>query len=44
MEKEDSYSLSGNGFLNGAENYPFHKAIVHEQQRMKTRGGGEVGD
>ena len=45
VEKEGSYPLSSNGFLSGAKNYPLHKAMVdHDQQRIKTRGSGKVGD
>ena len=32
MEKESSYSLSGDGFLCGAENYPLHKTMVDHDQ------------
>ena len=45
VEKEGSYSLGSDGFLSGAENYPLSKAMVdHDQQRVKVRRGGEVGD
>ena len=45
MEKEGSYSFSGDCFLGRAENYPLCKAMVdHNQQRIETRGGREVGD
>ena len=45
MEKEGGYSLGGDRFLSGAENYPLRKAMVdHDQQRVKARGNGEVGD
>ena len=45
MEEEDSYLLSSNGFLCGAENYPLCKAMVnHDQERVKARGSREVGD
>ena len=45
VEKEGSYSLSGDGFLDGAENYPLCKAMVnHNQQRVKARGDRKVSD
>ena len=45
MEKEDGYPLSSDGFLYGVENHPLSKAMVdHNQQRVKARGSGEVGD
>ena len=45
MEKEGCYSLGSDGFLCGAENYPLCKAMVdYNQQRVETRGSGEVGD
>ena len=45
MEKESCYPLSSDGFLGGAENYFLCKAMVnHNQKRVKTRRGGEVGD
>ena len=45
VEKESGYSLGGDHFLGGAENYPLCKAMVdHNQQRVETRGGEEVGD
>ena len=45
VEKESSYSFCGDGFLNGAENYLIYKTIVnHDQQGVKARGNGEVGD
>ena len=45
MEKESSYPFGSDHFLDGAENYLLHKAMVnHDQQRIKTREGREVGD
>ena len=45
VEKEGGYSLGSDGFLGRAENYPLCKAMVdHDQQRVKARGNGEVGD
>ena len=45
MEKKCSHSLSGDCFLNGAENHPLCKAMVdHDQQRVEARGGGKVSD
>ena len=45
VEKEGCYPLDGDRFLSGAENYPLCKAIVnHDQQRVETRGGREIGD
>ena len=45
VEKEYSYPFGGDHFLSGAENYLFSKTMVnHDQQRIETRGGGEVGD
>ena len=45
MEKESGYSLGGDRFLGGAENYPLCKAMVdHDQQGVKAGGDGEVGD
>ena len=45
VEKESSYLLHSDGFLNGAENYPLCKAMIdHDQQGIKARGSREVGD
>ena len=45
VKEKGGYLFSSDGFLCGVENYPLHKAMVdHDQQRVKTRGGGEVGD
>ena len=45
VKEKGCYPFSGYGFFCGAENYPLHKAMVdHDQQRVKARGGGEVGD
>ena len=45
VEKEGGYLLGSDGFLGGAENYPLCKGMVnHNQQRVKARGCGEVGD
>ena len=45
MEKEGGYSLSSDGFLCRAENYPLCKAMVdYNQQRIEAGGEGEVGD
>ena len=45
MEEKGGYSFSGDCFLCGAENYPLCKAMVdHDQQGIKARGSGEVGD
>ena len=45
MWEKSGYLLSGDRFLCGAENYPLHKAMVdHDQQRVKARGSGEIGD
>ena len=45
MEKEGGYLFCGDCFLSGVENYPLCKAMVdHDQQGVKARGEGEVGD
>ena len=45
VEKEGGNSLSSDSFLRWAENYPLTKAVVHhDQERVKTHGGGKVGD
>ena len=45
MEEKGDYPFGGDRFLSGAENYPLHKAMVnHDQQRIKAKGGGEIGD
>ena len=45
VEKEGGNSLSRDSFLRWAENYPLTKAVVHHnQERVKTRGGGKVSD
>ena len=45
MEEKGGDPFGGDGFLSGAENYPLRKAMVyHDQERVKARGGGEVGD
>ena len=45
VEKECGDSFGSDHFLSGAENYPLCKAMVdHNQQRVKARGGREVGD
>ena len=45
MEEEGGNSLGCNGFLCRAENHPLTKAVVHhDQERVKTGGGGKVGD
>ena len=45
MEKEGGDSLSGNGFLGRAKNYPLSKPMVdHDQKRVKARGDWEIGD
>ena len=39
MEEKGSNSLSGDGFLHWAKNYPLSKPMVyHDQERIKTRG------
>ena len=45
MEKEGGDSLGGDGFLGRAKNHPLSKPMVdHDQERVETRGGREVGD
>ena len=45
MEKECGDPFGGDHLLGGAKNYPLCKAMVdHDQQGIKTQGGGEVGD
>ena len=45
MEEKSSYPFSSDCFLGRAEDYPLHKAVVdHDQERVKVRGVGEVGD
>ena len=45
VEKECCYSFGSDCFLSGVENYLLCKAMVnHNQQRVKTRGRGEIGD
>ena len=45
VKEEGGYPFSGDRFLSRAENYSLRKAMVdHDQQGIKARGGGEVGD
>ena len=45
VEKKGGDSFSSDDFLSGAENYPLSKAVVyHDQERIKTGGGGKVSD
>ena len=45
VEKEGCDPFGGDGFLGRAKNYPLSKPMVyHDQERIKTRGDGEIGD
>jgi len=45
VEEKGGNSFGGDRFLSGAENYPLSKAMVyHDQERIETGGGREVGD
>ena len=45
VEKERGDSLGGDRFLGRAKNHPLSKPMVdHDQERVKARGDGEVGD
>jgi len=45
VEEKGGDSLSGDGFLSGAENYSLSKAMVyHDQKRIEARGGGKISD
>ena len=45
MEKEGGDSLSGNGFLGRAKNYPLRKPMVyHDHERIEAHGHREIRD
>ena len=45
VEKEGGDSLSGNGFLGRAKNYPLSKPMVyHDHERIEAGGHGEIRD
>ena len=45
MWKKRGDSLGSDRFLGRAKNHPFSKSMVyHDQERVKARGGREVGD
>ena len=45
VEEKRSDSLSGDGFLGWAKDYPLSKAMVdHDQERIEARRKGEIGD
>ena len=45
VEKESGNPFCSDHFLGEAKNYPFSKPMVdHDQERVKARGGWQVGD
>ena len=45
VEEKRSDSLSGDGFLGWAKDYPLSKAMVdHDQERIEAGRKGEIGD